>query len=62
MNMVNEFDAKRIANDAEIAINSLQAIICCANEGYLHESYLREKARIVKSCIEFMQSFYEEEE
>ena len=60
--MINEINSRRIAIDAGIAIDSLQAIIQCANEGRLHESYLREKVRMVQGCVQFMQSFYEEEE
>ena len=60
--MIDEINSKRIAIDAGIAIDSLQAIIQSANEGLLYENYLKEKMRTVKSCIEFMQSFYEEKE
>lgn len=59
--MISKTDAKRIATDAEIAIDALTSLTYCVRTGgELHENYLREKVRCAQSCLDFMKSFYEE--
>lgn len=55
MGMIKRSDAKRIAEDANIAISNLKAILM--SQSNLHSDYLKEKLRIVRSCLEFMEVF-----
>lgn len=56
--MINERDGQRIAEDALIAIDALNAIVGCRNN--LHPMYLKEKAEQTQRCLDFMKCFYEE--
>ena len=56
--MISEYDAQRIANDARIAQDALQSLICASP--YLSERYVKEKLRVVKGCIRFIENFEEE--
>lgn len=53
--MIDEYNALRIRDDALIACDALQSIIAAAP--YIHENYLREKLKVIKGCIEFMEHF-----
>ena len=53
--MIDEQNAMRIRDDAFIACDALQSIIAAAP--YIHENYLREKLKVVKGCIKFMEQF-----
>lgn len=53
--MINEHDAMRIREDAYIACDALQSLIAAAP--YLHERYVKEKLKVVKRCIEFIEQF-----
>lgn len=53
--MIDEQNAIRIRDDAFIACDALQSII--AASPYIHENYLREKLKVVKGCIKFMEQF-----
>lgn len=58
--MISKTDAKRIATDAEIALDAMASLIYCnLSGGELHEIYLREKVRVAQDCLDFMKSFYE---
>ncbi len=61
--MINKFDAKRIAGDAEIAIEALTSLVYdgALTGRELHENYLREKVRVAQDCLDFMKTFYEED-
>lgn len=52
--MISESDALRIKNDAIIAQDALQSLICSSK---LHENYVREKLTVVKECIKFIEHF-----
>ena len=53
--MIDEQNAIRIRDDAFIACDALQSIIAAAP--FIHENYLREKLKVVKGCIKFMEQF-----
>lgn len=59
MEGINKIDQCRIAGDAYIAIDALQAIQLCGNTNRLHPEYLKEKLNTVKKCVEFMENFTE---
>lgn len=52
--MISESDTLRIKNDAIIAQDALQSLICSPK---LHENYVREKLTVVKECIKFIEQF-----
>ena len=58
--MINERDAMRISEDAFIACDALQSLISAAP--YIHENYVREKLKVVKGCIKFIEQFEGEED
>lgn len=58
--MINEYDSKCIAEDAYIACDALQSLI--AGAPYLHKNYVREKLKVVKECIKFIEQFEGETE
>ena len=58
--MINETDAMRIREDAFIACDAVQSLISAAP--YLHENYVREKLKVVKGCIKFIEQFEGEKE
>lgn len=53
--MINENDAMRIREDAFIACDALQSLIAAAP--YIHENYIKEKLKVVKGCIAFIEQF-----
>lgn len=53
--MINEHDAMRICDDAAIARDALQSLVVAAP--YIHENYLKQKLKVVKNCIKFMEQF-----
>lgn len=57
--MIDKYDATRIADDAMIAADALSSIIECKD--HLHPNYIKEKIRVVKNCVEFIESFCEGE-
>lgn len=57
--MISKEDQYRIQVDAVLAIDVLRSI---ASADELHPSYLQEKIRVVKGCVEFIESFIEEDE
>ena len=57
--MISKEDRYRIQVDAAIVIDALKSI---ENADELHPSYLKEKVRVAKNCIEFINSFIEETE
>ena len=58
--MIDERNSMRIADDARIACDALQSLICAAP--YIHENYVKEKLRVVKRCVKFIEQFEPEEE
>ena len=52
--MIDEFNTKRIRDDAYIACDALQALILSS---YLQEDYIKEKLDIVRRCIKFIEQF-----
>jgi hypothetical protein len=58
--MISEHDALRIRDDARIACDALQSLICAAP--YISERYVKEKLRVVKGCVKFIENFEEEQE
>ena len=63
--MIRDYDIKRCVEDSKMAIQALNAIVEVGTNGYLHESYLKEKATIAKRCADFMvrlAEHYEDEE
>lgn len=52
--MISESDTLRIKNDAIIAQDALQSLICSPK---LYENYVREKLKVVKECIKFIEHF-----
>lgn len=52
--LVNEYDVKRIRQDALIACDALQALILSPQ---LHEDYIKEKLDKVRACVEFISHF-----
>ena len=55
--MIKGDDAKRIREDAWLAIDSLNAILYSSDQ--IHTEYLKEKILAIESCLRFMRSFYE---
>ena len=55
--MISESDTLRVKNDAIIAQDALQSLICSPN---LHENYIREKLTVVKECIKFIEQIERE--
>jgi hypothetical protein len=55
--MISESDTLRIKNDAFIAQDALQSLICSPK---LHENYVREKLTVAKECIKFIEQFEKE--
>lgn len=58
--MISERDALRIRDDARIAMDALQSLVSAAP--YISERYVKEKLRVVKSCVRFIENFEEEQE
>lgn len=50
--------AKRIAENANIAISELREILMSSYD--LQSEYLKEKLRTVRSCLEFMEVFQDD--
>lgn len=57
MSPISLEDQKIIEGDANIAVDRLESIIYCCMDGNLHPNYIKEKISVVKSCIEFIESF-----
>lgn len=57
--MISERDALRIKDDALIAMDALQSLVSAAP--YISERYVKEKLRVVKSCVRFIENFEEEQ-
>lgn len=55
--MIDPVNGKRIAEDAYIAIDSLESIV--NSRLTLAPSYLKEKCKTVQKCLDFMKNFYE---
>lgn len=58
--MISRQDGERIRNDAFIAIDALESIAECWET--LHPNYLKEKCETAQKCLDFMKSFYLEED
>ena len=59
--IIGEIDCRRIAADAQIAIDCLNALHKVAHNGILHTGYVAEKARAAQRCLDFIKSFVEGE-
>jgi hypothetical protein len=57
--MISKEDQYRIQVDAVLAIDALRSI---EDADELHPNYIREKIRVAKRCVEFIESFIEAEE
>ena len=55
--IIDSVNGLRIAEDAYIAIDALEAII--NSRLHLHPSYLKEKCETAQRCLDFMKHFYE---
>lgn len=55
MGLIKSRDAKRIAENANIAISSLKMILMMS--GNLQSEYLKHELKTVRSCLEFMEEF-----
>ncbi len=53
--IIPEREAKRIAEDAGLAIDALCSIK--DSSSYLHQNYLKEKLSVVKRCVAFMEHY-----
>ena len=52
--MIDEYNTKRIRNDAYIACDALQSLMYAPT---LHEDYVKEKLEVVRHCIKFIEHF-----
>ena len=52
--MIDEYNTKRIQNDAYIACDALRSLMYAPT---LHENYVREKLEVVRRCIKFIEHF-----
>ena len=52
--MIDEYNTKRIQNDAYIACDALRSLMYAPT---LHEDYVREKLEVVRRCIKFIEHF-----
>ncbi len=55
MGLIKSRDAKRIAENANIAISSLKMILMMSEN--LQSEYLKHELKTVRSCLEFMEEF-----
>ena len=58
--MIDEYNALRIKDDAMIACDALQSLIYASP--HISEQYVKEKLKVVKSCIKFIEQFEGEDE
>ena len=58
--MIEAYNGMRIAEDACIAIDALEALV--NNRTNLHPSYLKEKCEVVKRCLDFIKGFCENQD
>ena len=56
---INEADAKRIAQDAKIARDYLEAILTETRSGYVSRRYIREKITNVAYAVDFIKGVAE---
>lgn len=61
MGKVSECTAGRIRMDADIALDSLKAILKECEGGFISARYLREKAVKAQRCCEFIVSVLDDE-
>jgi hypothetical protein len=59
MELIPERIGRKIAIDAELAIDALNAIIICKD--CLHPAYLKEKCDRVERCLEYIKHYCAEE-
>lgn len=52
--MIDEYNTKRIRDDAYIACDALQSLMYAPT---LHEEYVKEKLEVVRRCVKFIEQF-----